>query len=614
MKIDRKKWRNAGVPAEWIAILVEAQRAASRVPRKGDKGDPGDPGVIVLGDINWALGEPGTAISYDPETNTVTVPRGADGDVTAAQLEAAIATHEAPPDISAGWNVLMRDRLGQALIALAPDGLHFRPSADLINVILAAITSPLATAFDIGAPFVAREIAGGWSLLEDASGSTIMKLAPDGMTIKLSAEMIEAIRTALGVVEEEIDPLAGVDQDYVTLSICLTQSLLYMGGDDDEAPVYPDVDTATALMIGGLQREDGVALDMTGPRSWAYDYTVPGTGFVSPDPTPTNPGGAYYAVKGYNGWRKKYGLITRRNVGTLWGQSGDHITRYNAVLGDAPSPLVDNTSHWDNLMYWLDEATRLAEAGDLIPRVDLLMVQGTSSKQDADPDLHAETARQLIVDLRSEFDDRGMEDAMIYFTQPGGDTDTTPGGEHWYVTQSYLDLAEQGYGVLVAPEAYIQIFDNNVHFGEVAGEQLLGMYNWARAAREAGRSWTIRKPNVTRDGLVVTLDYASLWDGEMWEIEPDRYAGQGIDQFMGYTCDEAVITGMDIVGRQVRLTFDTVPLWIDYMMQSQDVRPLDDGYTAFRGRMVTTSRMRDPLNPNILHRRRMPSHGVAVPQ
>ncbi len=38
MKIDQQKWRNAGVPAEWIAILVEASRAASRVPAAGAPG------------------------------------------------------------------------------------------------------------------------------------------------------------------------------------------------------------------------------------------------------------------------------------------------------------------------------------------------------------------------------------------------------------------------------------------------------------------------------------------------------------------------------------------------------------------------------------------------
>lgn len=406
-----------------------------------------------------------------------------------------------------------------------------------------------------------------------------------------------------------------VDEQYVTLSICLSQSLLFMGGDSDVAPLYPDVDTDTALMIGGLRRADGIAAGLPGPRSMTYDYTTPGTGFVSVDPAGRDPSGAYYAVKGYNGWRKKYGLIRRRNVGMLWGQPGEHITRFNGVLGDTPGNLTDSIHHWDNLMYWMDEAARLAAAGDLIPRVDLLVTQGTSSKADADPMLHARTLRQLIVDLRREFDQRGFEDATVYFTQPGGDADTTGSGtEHWQVTQSYLDLAEDGYGVLVTPEAPIRIWDNNVHFGEIAGEALLGQYNWARAAREAGLSWTIRKPVVTRSGLMVTLDYASLWDGEMWEAEPDRYAGQGINQYLGYTCQGATITGMEMVGRKIRLTFDAVPLRIDYMMQSQNVIPLNDGYTAFRGLLATTTRMRDPLNSAVVHRRRMPSHRVAVPQ
>lgn len=410
------------------------------------------------------------------------------------------------------------------------------------------------------------------------------------------------------------DALGGIDPRYVTLSICLTQSLLFMDGDSDVAPLYPNVDPETALMIGGLRRSDGVLTGLQGPRSLRYDQSTPGLGFVSVDPPGNIPTGAYYAVKGYNGWRRKYGLIQRRNVGMLWGQPGEHITRFNAILGDAPSNLTDSTHHWDNLMYWMDEAARLAAAGDLIPRVDLLVTQGTSSKQDVDPLLHARTLRQLIVDLRRAFDDRGFEDAAIYFTQPGGDADTSNSQEHWFVTQSFLDLAEDGYGVLVAPEAPLRIFDNNVHFGEIAGQELLGMYNWARAAREAGRAFTIRKPIVTRDGLVVTLDYASLWDGEIWELAPDIYGGRGIDAFHGYSCDDATITGIELAGRKVRLTFDRVPLWIDYMMQSQNVILFNDGYTAFRGRLVTTTRMRDPLDPSIVHRRQMPSHGVAVPQ
>ncbi|SMO64123.1 hypothetical protein [Paracoccus laeviglucosivorans] len=405
-----------------------------------------------------------------------------------------------------------------------------------------------------------------------------------------------------------------LDPTYVTLTICLSQSLLFMDGDSEVAPLYPGVDTDAALMIGGLRRSDGQNLGLPGPRSMAYDYTWPGTGFVSVDPPGNIPTGAYYAVKGYNGWRRKYGLIRRRNVGMLWGQPGEHITRFNAILGDAPAPLVDSRNHWDNLMYWLNEAARIAALEGLIPSVDVLVTQGTSSKQDADPLIHARTLRQLIIDLRREFDARGFEDAMIYFTQPGGDTDTSPSIEHWHVTQSFLDLADEGYGVLVTSEAPLKTWDGNVHFSEIEGEKLLGQFNWARAAREAGRPWTIRSPKVTRNGLIVTLDYESLWDGEMWEVEPDRYNGQGIDQFHGYTCDTANITAIRLIGRKVELTFDAVPLWIDYMMQSQNMVPVNDGYTAFRGLLATTSRMRDPLNPNIVHRRRMPSHGVAVPQ
>lgn len=511
-------------------------------------------------------------------------------------------------DVSTGHHALWLDRTGKTLMALTPSGLHFQMSDEL-----AVASAPrLAEAMGVGTPATAPEVMEGWSLIEDRSGKTIMQLAADGLDFRVSSQLIGRIRTGLAL--EEADPLAGVDPQYVTLTICLTQSLLFMNSDSDAAPLYPDVDPLTALMIGGLRRSDGVALTMAGPGSMSYDTATHGTGFVSPDPAPADPSGAYYAAKGYNGWRRKYGLVQRRNVGTLWGQAGDHITRYNAILGDSPTAFPDTTTHWDNLMFWLDEACRIAGDLGLIPRVDLYAIQGTSSKQDADPLLHAATLRNLIVALRAQFDQRGIEDAAVYFSQPGGDTDTSPGIEHWHVTQSYLDLAEQGYGVLVAPESYVRIFDNNVHFGEISGEQLLGMLNWARAAREAGRDWTIRKPVVSRTGNVVTLDYTSLWDGEMIEVEPDRYAGQGIDQWLGYSCDTATITGLEIVGRQVRLTFDAVPLWIDYMLQMQDVRAIDDGYTAFRGRLVTTSRMRDPLNPNIVHRRRLPSHGVAVPQ
>ncbi len=533
-------------------------------------------------------------------------------DEVSASFEGAIVEVTGPAetrqDFSTGHHALWVDRTGKTLVALTASGLHFRPADELIDDLVPQI----APALGIDTPHLAPEVLDGWSLIEDRAGRTLLRLAPDGLDFRVSAGLVDRIRAGLEL--EAPDPLAGVDPQYVTLTVCLTQSLLFMSSDADTAPVYPDVDPLTALMIGGLQRSDGVALTMAGPGSMAYDTAAHGTGFVSPDPAPADPSGAYYAVKGYNGWRRKYGLIQRRNVGTLWGQSGDHITRYNAIMGDSPAAFPDTTTHWTNLMFWLDEACRIAAAQNLIPRLDLYVIQGTSSKQDADPLQHATTLRNLIVALRGQFDQRGIEDATIYFSQPAGDTDTSPTIEHWQVTQSYLDLAEQGYGVLVAPEAYIPIFDNNVHFGEVAGEALLGMLNWARAAREAGRNWTIRKPVVTRAGNVVTLDYASLWDGEMWEIEPDRYAGQGIDQWLGYTCDTATITGIELLGRQVRLTFDTVPLWIDYMLQAQDVRAINDGYTAFRGRLVTTTRMRDPLNPTIIHRRRMPSHGVAVPQ
>lgn len=38
MAFDVKKWRDAGVPADLIAILVDVNRAAGRIPSKGDKG------------------------------------------------------------------------------------------------------------------------------------------------------------------------------------------------------------------------------------------------------------------------------------------------------------------------------------------------------------------------------------------------------------------------------------------------------------------------------------------------------------------------------------------------------------------------------------------------
>lgn len=548
---------------------------------------------------NW-LGEPADALELQDAVDEL--------DLRIEQLESFT---EAPVDANNGWRVLLADAEGSSLLALTETGLHFKASDVLMSVISDVVQQSISENLGLETPHEAPETEDGWVLAADAEGNHIIRHTTTGLYFNPSTELVDDLRVLLDVPDAP-DPLDGVDTQYVTASICMTQSLLFMdGADGDTAPHYPDVDPYTALMIGGLRRSDEVEVGQAGPRSFAYDYTHPGSGFVSPDPAPSSPSGAYYVVKGYNGWREKFGLIPRRNVGVLWGQAGDHITRYNNIMGDAPSPLVDNTNHWDNLMFWLDEMERISAIEGLIPRVDLLFTHGTSSKQDADPNLYSTTMRALIPALRAEFDARGFEDAAIYFTQPGGDTDTSPGVEHWEVTQSFVELAEQGYGILVAPESYLEIFDNNVHFGEIAGEKLLGMYNWARAAREAGRSWTIRRPEVTRIGNVVTLDYSSLWDGEMLEVEDNPYSG-GIDSYMGYTSDSANITGMEIRGRQVVLTFDSVPTSIDYMLQKQDVSVLDDGYTAFRGRIVTTSRMRDPLNPTILHKRRLPSHSVIV--
>lgn len=619
-RIDRRMLAASGLPAALQALILQL---AAQAERPAIRGAPGR-GIAHIavhpdtGALTIALTD-GTSVETvplrGPSAYDLAVMLGYEGSladwietqrgVNGAALEAALQELRGPQavrtDFATGRHGLWLDRGGQTLLALTPTGLDFRASTELLD----QIAPPLAGRLGIDSAHAVGEGAGGWDLIRDRAGRSLLRLTPSGLDFAPSAELAARLRAAL----EQV----AVDNRHLTLTVCLTQSLLFMNGDSETAPVYPDVDPQLALRLAGLRRADGVALTMAGPGSMGYDTATPASGFVPVDPAPADPTGAYYAVKGYNGFRRRFGLLPRRTVGTLWGQAGEHITRFNAILGDAPAGIADATHHWANLMFWLSEAARLAAAAGLTPRLDLLVVQGTSSKQDSDPHLHAASMRALIVALRQACDERGIDEVAVYFSQPGGDTDTSPAVEHWQVAQGYLEMAEQGYGVLVAPEAYIRIFDNNVHFGEAAGQQLMGMFNWARAAREAGRDFTIRRPRVSRAGNVVTLDYASLWDGEIWEIEPDRYAGQGIDANLGYTATGAAITGVELIGRQVRLSCSAPPSRISYMMQAQDVRPLNDGYTAWRGRLVTSSRMRDPLDPAILHRRRMPSHHVDIP-
>ncbi len=449
----------------------------------------------------------------------------------------------------------------------------------------------------------------GYVLERDAAGNVLRVLRADGQDMMMSVAFWERGAEILGGGSNRLSTTA------VQIISEACQSLGVGGGWTAEVvreDIIAKANPAAALMLTGMVNVDAQPIYTDGPRSKAYDHTVPAAAFGPALPPVGQVTAPYPLAATVNLYRADLGLPQVPVVTTAHGIPGVAIEDMDPDPATGAGP----TLIWDNMSWWYDEVKRLlgtSGLGGTVPYHD--WIHGTSAKQDA-AGVYLAALWRYQRDFRSMLAAKGLSGgATFVMSQPGGDANTiAANGEDWNCCDEILQFCEAGGGILATPEYAYQIADNNVHPDASWTIQMQEVKARAIAETEAGRGWMIRRPKATRTGTVIVLDFDSLRPDEHLTLhDPARYGGQGIDAFAGFEAVGTTIAAMEITGRQVRLTCAGVPTGVRYAYQQQDCTGFAGNlWTGHRGLLRTSDTWSSKLLADVVLYRWIPSFRITL--
>ncbi|WP_282029233.1 hypothetical protein [Paracoccus marcusii] len=364
------------------------------------------------------------------------------------------------------------------------------------------------------------------------------------------------------------------------------------------------------LMLAGMQRGDNApitSIDM--PRSQGYNEAVPATGLVAGTPAPQVVTAVWPMAAALNEYRAELGLPLVPIVSQTHGVSG---IRIEDLDNDPTTGTAGLLTGWNNMRFWHREAARVVREQGKELRVPWQMwVHGTSAKSYA-LGLYLSQLWAYKDTMQAQLRADGLAGpARMLVGQPGGNANTASAGDPWHVADEILQFCEAGGGVLTTPEYAYEIADDNVHPDAHATVQFAEVAARAAAETEAGRIWTIHRPKVQLMGSTLVLDFDSLRPGEyLARHDAARYAGRGIDQFLGLQVDGTTISDLQIRGRQVVLTCAAAPTGVRYAYQKQDMTGSGNRWNAHRGLLRTSDVWMSKLLPGVSLYRWIPSFKI----
>lgn len=618
--LDPKKLAASGLPANMVAAINQLIRLAQRPAIKGAPGR-GIRNVVInpnTGRVAMVLTD-GAVFQTDrlvglsayevavrngfagTEAEWIETQRGVNGEVLAVALDEPREV-VALPDGAQG---LLADRQNRVVVAQRETGLDFVPSTELV--------ARLVDELPLNEPFDGPQGRGGIRpLMQDALGNILLGLLADGLDFEPSDQLTARLAEKLSISRSELStttveaytqqcqslgPGGGYKTDLTRAQVIARAAEIMPGG---------------YLMLGDLVNVDNQPIFTDGPRSKAYDRTKPASGLVTAAPPMGAVTAPFPLAVSLNAIRASYGLAMAPIVTTAHGIPGIAIEEIDddPATGNTSSTLI-----WDNMSWYYDELKRVcAAAGRVLVVRWHDWLHGTSAKG-SERGAYLARLWDYHADFHALLAAKGIDGpAVMVMGQPAGDANSS--NDLWHCRDDVLDFCEQGGGILAVCEYWFEIDDNNVHPDARATILMQETRAWQVVEAEAGLPVTIRRPRMIQTPGTITLHFNSLRETEHLVMhDAAKYAGAGIDQWGGFELrgGGAVITGLQLMGHQVRITYTGAPQTLHYCQQWQDVTALPDNrFVAQRGLLRTSHTRPSQWFPDELLCRAVPAFNLQV--
>lgn len=354
-----------------------------------------------------------------------------------------------------------------------------------------------------------------------------------------------------------------------------------LGPNDGPARVtFANENRQGALMINGLKRSDGASIFVHGPSAGVIDTAVPETSISSATVAANSPvklGAAVSEAK----IRQSMGLPVVPHIVQCVSVSGQRMIEFD---DDTPPTGTLGPVVYNNVSYVMSEAKRLAAAAGKTLRIPTLSILQGTADRDLARGVWRARAEDVVATWRSVIAGLTGDNPDLYVYQEAGllRTDT----DAWNVKMDQIDLVVAG-ATLIAPVYPIEV-DNTGH-PMVPGMRLLAdLFNWARAAKDAGQAWNLI-PTVSRSGSTITVTVTCRDDESLVLAPDDKYGGVGITNH-GFEVDGATITDVSVSGNTATITTTGgTPTQVRYAFQSQNLSTQPAPYyPAHRGLLRTS--------------------------
>ena len=352
----------------------------------------------------------------------------------------------------------------------------------------------------------------------------------------------------------------------------------------------------------GLLREDDTAVTVLGTGLLSYNTATAASGYASATPHNNQMTVAYPFALSLIDFRAERNLPTKTVSAWCVGASGAAIEDFDSNVSSGNG----NTLIWNNKNFWLTQAN--AVLGSNVGTVPyLIFVHGTSAKHKLAGEYYVELNKYWTENkqlIESKFPGSSTK---LLLTQDAGDTATSTGADTWEVCRDQWQFAIDNADVeLVTPLYPFPVSDNSVHPDGPNTALFSETIAWAASELEAGRSWTIPMPQISKSDNVVSVVF-SLRADETLVVHEDKYNGEAINN-IGFEAGGAEIQSVVVAGNTVTVYCNTSPSSISYAGQKSDTRNfVNNKYVSHRGLLRTSLTANSKMFPSETLYRWIPS-------